>query len=70
MTNTKLEVKSNTGIHSYLNHVIIYLKMDELSKVEIVKRDRKKIIICPHHTVMGWDALDISNFLRYSELFV
>lgn len=50
--------------------VTSYIKMDELSKVEIVKRDRKKIIICPHHTVMGWDALDISNFLRYSELFV
>ena len=43
--------------------VTSYIKMDELSKVEIVKRDRKKIIICPHHTVMGWDALDIRNCL-------
>lgn len=46
-----------------------YIKMDELALVEIVKRERKKIIICPHHTVSGWKLLDISNFLKYSELF-
>lgn len=25
------------------------------------------IIIAPHHTVMGWKELDISNFLMYSD---
>ena len=47
-----------------------YIKMDKLAEVPVKKKDRKKILICPHHTVMGWDKLNISNFLQYSELFV
>ena len=46
-----------------------YLKMDRLAQVPVYSRDRKKIIICPHHTVAGWKALDISNFLRYYDFF-
>lgn len=46
-----------------------YLKMDRLAQAPIHKRSRKKIIICPHHTVFGWKALDISNFLRYKDFF-
>lgn len=47
-----------------------YLKMDRLAQAPIHQRSRKKIIICPHHTVFGWKALDISNFLRYKDFFV
>lgn len=47
-----------------------YLKMDRLAQAPIHQRTRKKIIICPHHTVFGWKALDISNFLRYKDFFV
>lgn len=46
-----------------------YLKMDRLAQAPIHQRSRKKIIICPHHTVYGWKALDISNFLRYKDFF-
>jgi len=47
-----------------------YLKMDRLSESSIYSRKRKRIIISPHHTVLGWKALDISNFLTYSEFFI
>ncbi len=47
-----------------------YIKMDELDEVELVTDRRKKIIIAPHHTVMGWDKLNLSNFTRYYEFFL
>lgn len=47
-----------------------YLKMDRLAECEVRPRERKKIIICPHHTVLGWKSLDISNFLVYKDFFL
>jgi len=47
-----------------------YIKVDKLAEVEPTPRERKRILICPHHTVWGWKNLNISNFLKYSELFV
>jgi hypothetical protein len=49
-----------------------YCKMDFLSNFHFnTARTRKKIIISPHHTVREWkDGLNLSNFLRYSELFL
>lgn len=47
-----------------------YIKADGLANVVPTPRDRKRILICPHHTVWGWKPLNISNFLTYSELFV
>ncbi len=44
-----------------------YVKMDELAQIPIEKRDRKRVLICPHHTVMNWDALNLSNFVPYAE---
>lgn len=44
--------------------------MDRLANVPIHIRKRKKVIICPHHTVMGWKTLDISNFLSYCDFFI
>lgn len=46
-----------------------YVKMDKLANVIPTERERKRILICPHHTVVGWSRLDISNFLRYAEFF-
>lgn len=63
-------VKKHEWIKGYNAVVTGYAKMDRLAKIEVRERSRKKIIICPHHTVMGWSALDISNFLTYSELFI
>ena len=47
-----------------------YIKMDKYASVMANKHSRKRILICPHHTVWGWKTLNISNFLKYSELFV
>ena len=47
-----------------------YIKMDDFAKEKVLPRERKKIFICPHHTVTGWEKLDISNFLKYSDLFL
>ncbi len=47
-----------------------YPKMDKLATYPKRKKKRKTIIISPHHTVWGWQALNISNFLRYSEFFI
>lgn len=46
-----------------------YIKMDRLADFSTVPHERKMIIIAPHHTVMGWKELDISNFLMYSDFF-
>ena len=46
-----------------------YVKMDALAKVQKTTKDRKKIIIAPHHTVnTPW--LPASNFLRLADFFL
>lgn len=47
-----------------------YVKMDKLAYIQPSFRQRKRILICPHHTVWGWKDLNISNFLKYADLFV
>lgn len=48
-----------------------YLKMDKLAKINTVKAARKKIMICPHHTVEGVNSkLAVSNFVQYAEFFI
>lgn len=46
-----------------------YAKMDRLQNYKQQPRERKKIIIAPHHTV-DMEALSLSNFLTYSEFFI
>ncbi|HCU01665.1 MAG: hypothetical protein UR66_C0017G0010 [Candidatus Moranbacteria bacterium GW2011_GWE1_35_17] len=47
-----------------------YCKMDGLANQEIIQRQRKKIIIAPHHTISDWKLLKISNFLKYHKFFL
>ena len=47
-----------------------YIKVDKLALMQPYHSERKRILICPHHTVWGWKNLNIGNFLKYSELFV
>lgn len=47
-----------------------YCKMDNIAKQKKVKRQRKKIIIAPHHTVRDGQGLELSNFLTYSDFFL
>lgn|GEM_PF-1052037 len=54
-----------------LNGIVTgYMKMDKLALLTPEKKERKRVLICPHHTVWGDKTLNISNFLRFSELFV
>jgi hypothetical protein len=47
-----------------------YPKMDDLAHQKIHQRNRKKIIIAPHHTVTNWKDLQLSNFLQYADFFL
>ena len=69
-TETNLKyLKKHQQISGINGKVTGYLKMDKLASVVPEKRERKRVIISPHHTVWGWSTLDIGNFLSYSELF-
>ena len=45
-----------------------YCKMDRLANLKKIERNRKKIIIAPHHTV-NHPNFSLSNFLIYAEFF-
>lgn len=49
-----------------------YLKMDQLYKYNVpLNKERKKIIIAPHHTINNiMSNIALSNFLIYSEFFI
>ncbi len=46
-----------------------YCKMDKLAGVQLLPNERKQILLCPHHT-LNFDALQLSNFLKYSDFFL
>ncbi|EAI4070947.1 hypothetical protein APU49_06260 [Campylobacter jejuni] len=46
-----------------------YCKMDDIGNFIRTPSSRKRILLCPHHTV-NMKALAISNFLRYSNFFL
>lgn len=64
------ELKNVQIIHGKNGVVSGYIKMDSLQEAPVVPRERKRIYICPHHTVMGWSKLNISHFLEYHEFFL
>jgi len=64
------ELKKYQAIKGKNASVVGYSKMDRLAKERMIERKRKKIIIAPHHTVIDWKFLKISNFLQYSDLFI
>lgn len=48
-----------------------YAKMDTLAQFKPTKKERKKIIIAPHHTIYhNFKELPLSNFLTYAEFFL
>ncbi|MBR2941764.1 MAG: hypothetical protein IKB82_00025 [Clostridia bacterium] len=44
-----------------------YVKMDELAQIPVNTDRRKRVLVCPHHTVMDWTPLNISNFRAYAQ---
>ena len=65
-----LYLEKNEVIKGINGVVTGYLKMYKLIDEKTDPLRRPTIMICPHHTVTGWKKLDISNFLKYSELFL
>jgi hypothetical protein len=63
-------LKKHQQISGINGEVTGYLKMDKMVTIIPEKRERKRIIISPHHTVWGWSTLNIGNFLKYSRLFL
>lgn len=48
-----------------------YCKMDNFPKYKQKNNSKQKtIILAPHHTVINWKSLMISNFLEYSDFFL
>lgn len=69
-TESNLEhLKKTEKIRGKNGVVTGYLKMDKLAELKPVPHTRKRIMICPHHTVWGWKNLNIGNFLSYAEYF-
>lgn len=62
-------LKQRQSIHARNALVTGYIKMDKLPQEKKVNK-RKKIMICPHHTVWGWKTLNVSNFLKYKDFFI
>ena len=56
-------------IHAQNAYMVGYCKMDKLSEVKRKPHDRKKILLCPHHTI-NLKFLPLSNFLKYANFFL
>lgn len=61
---TKQKIKGRNAL------VTGYIKADDFETITPSLQRRKTILICPHHTVWGWNTLNISNFLKYSDFFI
>ncbi len=59
----------NRGANAILSG---YIKMDSIANIKHKLRERKKIIIAPHHTLNAKynPVLQLSNFLRYADFFL
>ena len=70
-TNENMDDVKNIQQISGMNAVVSgYIKMDGMKNVKKIERSRKRVIIAPHHTVMGWSKLNISHFIEYHEYFL
>lgn len=70
-TNSHLkEINKYSKINGKNTAVTGYCKMDELQNYNKMKKNKKIIIVAPHHTVSPWKFLQISNFLKYSDFFL
>lgn len=68
-----LDLKKEQFIRGKNAVVSGYIKMDDMANANIEQKERKRILICPHHTVSGWTGsrmLALSNFLKYSEVIL
>lgn len=45
-------------------------KIEPLAEQRVVARRRKKVIICPHHTIDPAEKFHLSNFVRFADFFL
>lgn len=57
-------------MHALNATVTGYIKMDQLAQITVGAKQRKTVILAPHHTVWGWETLNIGNFLKYYDFFL
>lgn len=62
------QLEKRQPINAYNSIVFGYAKMDEMATIKKRERNRKKIIISPHHSITGIGLC--SMFLDYAELFL
>ncbi len=63
------EFKKYTDRKGMNVHLTGYIKMDSLSEIKAKLKNRKKIIIAPHHSVT-MTKFPLSNFLTYADFFL
>ena len=68
---TLAEYRERSILRGANAEVVGYVKMDPLASFPPNPGPRKRVMLCPHHSVEGGanDALALSNFLRYADLF-
>ena len=48
-----------------------YVKMDNLAYINKIQRERKKIIIAPHHTILAWEnGVNLGTFLDFADFYL
>jgi hypothetical protein len=64
------EYKMNQGIKG--KNVVIsgFYNFEKYRGINKIPRQRKRIIIAPHHTIIKNNDLNLSNFLEYAEFFL
>lgn len=62
------QAQRHLRLHKRILHSGV-VKMDLLDSVIERPRRRKRILICPHHSIEGSSLLSLSNFQQYAELF-
>jgi len=61
-------LQKNLRLHGRIRYSGV-VKMDCLDKVVERPRSRKRILLCPHHSIEGSSLIALSNFRQYAELF-
>lgn len=73
--NTELEKNALQDCRiSICDNIVVsgYAKMDSLHNITETPHTKKRILICPHHTIRKTDKdlLQLSNFLEYADFFL
>lgn len=63
------EYRQNSLLHGSNGACTGCMKLDALAAFQSIPKQRKRVLVCPHHAIYKTGAFAASNFLRFSELF-